>query len=290
MLSKRLDAAVKQGHLTRSQADEILERLPDLIDHLGDAGPGGPARARFGPPPGDGEGFGPAAALAVAPLFFLGYIASELRRRRGRTFLTALGLGLGVGLVVTVAALSDGLDKAQDEVLEPLTGVGTDLSVTRPLRSTRSAAAAGRPGSTRQPVRSGAGSRRENGPVRQGLGDLGEPGEKFTDTNFTSGPQLSFAATRTAKVAGLDGVSDAAGGLTLSLVTVSGTVPEQTGQPQVFGAGPGGGRRRRRPARQHRLRREQRERRGPRPPRPRRRDGGPGDEGRLLLRRETSAR
>ena len=48
VLSKRLDAAVKQGHLTRKQADEILERLPDLIDHLGDKGPGGPG----GPGPG----------------------------------------------------------------------------------------------------------------------------------------------------------------------------------------------------------------------------------------------
>jgi ABC-type antimicrobial peptide transport system permease subunit len=175
-------------------------------------------------------------------MFFLGYIASELRRRRGRTFLTALGLGLGVGLVVTVAALSDGLDKAQDEVLEPLTGVGTDLSVTRPLQIDQNSDGGGPglgPGNLSDSERRRL--ERENGPVRQGLADLGEPGEKFTDTNFTSGPQLSFAATRTAKVAGLDGVSDAAGGLTLSLVTVSGTVPEQTAQPQVFGAGPGGG-------------------------------------------------
>jgi polyhydroxyalkanoate synthesis regulator phasin len=59
VLSKRLDAAVKQGHLTRSQADEILDRLPDLIDHLGDKGPGGPGgRPGFGPPPGNGEGAG----------------------------------------------------------------------------------------------------------------------------------------------------------------------------------------------------------------------------------------
>ena len=113
-------------------------------------------------------------------MFFLGYIASELRRRRGRTFLTALGLGLGVGLVVTVAALSDGLDKAQDEVLEPLTGVGTDLSVTRPI-DTEGGQEAPRPSRERRRLQ------RENGPVRQvGLGDLGEPGEKFTDTNFTS--------------------------------------------------------------------------------------------------------
>ena len=164
-------------------------------------------------------------------MFYLSYIASELRRRRGRTFLTALGLGLGVGLVVTVAALSDGLDKAQDEVLEPLTGVGTDLSVTRPLEL-------GQDGPAGLSDSERARLQRENGPVRQGLGSLGKPGEKFTNTNFTSGPQLSFPAARASTVSGLDGVSDAAGGLTLSLVTVSGTVPEQD-QVQQFGPGSG---------------------------------------------------
>jgi len=66
-------------------------------------------------------------------MVFLSYAWSELRRRRGRTFLTAIGLGVGVGLVVAVNALSAGLDEAQDQVLEPLTGVGTDMTVTRPL-------------------------------------------------------------------------------------------------------------------------------------------------------------
>ncbi len=58
VLSKRLDAAVKQGHLTRDEADEILQRLPDMIDHLGERGPGAGPRG-FGPPPGDPKGFGP---------------------------------------------------------------------------------------------------------------------------------------------------------------------------------------------------------------------------------------
>ena len=66
-------------------------------------------------------------------VFYASYIFSELRRRSGRTILTALGLALGVGLVVTVTALSSGLDRAQDEVLKPLTGVGTDMTVTRPI-------------------------------------------------------------------------------------------------------------------------------------------------------------
>src|SRR5919108_76068 len=67
-------------------------------------------------------------------LFYISYAFAELRRRKGRTLFTALGLAVGVGLVVTVSALSTGLDDAQDEVLKPLTGVGTDMSVTRPLK------------------------------------------------------------------------------------------------------------------------------------------------------------
>ncbi len=42
----------------------------------------------------------------------------------------ALGLALGVGLVVTVAAASAGVNKAQSGVLSALYGVGTDITVT----------------------------------------------------------------------------------------------------------------------------------------------------------------
>ena len=39
-------------------------------------------------------------------MFFIGYMGSELRRHRGRTILTALGLAVGVAVVVVVNALS----------------------------------------------------------------------------------------------------------------------------------------------------------------------------------------
>ena len=70
-------------------------------------------------------------------MFYLRYLAAELRRRKGRTVLTASCLALGVGLVVAVTSLSAGLDDAQGEVLVPLTGVGTEMSVTRPLTPPR---------------------------------------------------------------------------------------------------------------------------------------------------------
>ena len=135
-------------------------------------------------------------------MFFLSCISAELRRRRGRTLLTALGLGVGVGLVATVTALSQGLDDAQDQILRPLTGVGTDMLVSRP----RSAGAP--PGSA----------------VR--LDRLGDPGEKFTREDFLS-PQGSFKQSQVEKVKQVAGVRAAAPTLTLDRLKVSGKVPER---------------------------------------------------------------
>ena len=173
-------------------------------------------------------------------MFFLSYAWSELRRRRGRTLLTAIGLGIGVGLVVAVNALSAGLDEAQDKVLEPLTGVGTDMTVTRPLNRSEGGGFGGQGLSAEERDQ----LRDEVGPGRLDLDETGEPGEKFTRTNFVSAAQLSFGAGEVGELAALDGVADAAGSLTLNAVTVSGTVPEGGFQPprQVGpGEAPGAG-------------------------------------------------
>ena len=90
-------------------------------------------------------------------VFYISYISAELRRRKGRTLLTALGLAVGVGLVVTVTALSSGLDDAQQKVLKPLTGVGTDMSVQRPI------------------VVSGSGDSQSFAPGQTGSGPSGPP-------------------------------------------------------------------------------------------------------------------
>src|SRR5438445_11962863 len=64
-------------------------------------------------------------------MFQFGYVFNELRRRLGRTILTALGLAAGVGLVIGIVGVSQGLDDAQTKVLSPLSKVGTDVLVTR---------------------------------------------------------------------------------------------------------------------------------------------------------------
>jgi ABC-type antimicrobial peptide transport system permease subunit len=171
-------------------------------------------------------------------MFYATYLLSELRRRSGRTILTALGLALGVGLVVTVTALSSGLDQAQAEVLEPLTGVGTDMTVTRPISLDTSG---GFPQLSEEERRQ---LQQENGPRRFGLRNLGKPGTKFSRDDFVAAGQLSFADSAVSKIANLSGVAGAAGGLTLSAIHIEGTVPEETQQPQQQGgafAAPGAG-------------------------------------------------
>ena len=170
-------------------------------------------------------------------MFFIHYISAELRRRRGRTLLTALGLAVGVGLVVVVSALSDGLDEAQDEVLEPLTGVGTDMTVSRPLRVSGD-------GDSFRPTGPGQLSeaeqrrlQRENDGGRFQL-PTGNPGERFEQDALVSTSQLSFSDKRATEVAALEGVEDVSTSLTLNSIHVEGTVPEQG---DAVGPGPGAG-------------------------------------------------
>lgn len=167
-------------------------------------------------------------------MFYVRYMLAEVRRRRGRTALTALGLAVGVGLVVMLGALSKGLDEAQGEVLERLTGVGTDLAVSRPLAVPNDDA----PGTGSADPFSGLSEEeqrqleRENGEHTAAFNysDLGEPGERFSEVSLLSSG-LSFPASAVATIGALPGAKDAAGGLTLTALRVEGVVPESGAAP-----------------------------------------------------------
>jgi putative ABC transport system permease protein len=177
-------------------------------------------------------------------MFYLQYLIAELRRRPGRTALTALGLAVGVGLVVIVGALSKGLDDAQDEVLEPLTGVGTDLSVSRPLEvADGGGSGASGPGAdpfSQLSPREQRRLERENKEHDAAFdySDLGQPGERFSEVSLLSS-QLSFPTSEVAQIRDLDSTEDAAASLTLRALKVKGEVPEsgEVASPH----GPGGG-------------------------------------------------
>jgi len=176
-------------------------------------------------------------------MFYVRYALAELRRRKARTLLTALVLATGVGLVVAVTALSRGLDEAQERVLEPLTGVGTDITVTRPLRLDSSSGGSGGPSQLSEVEQRRLEA--ENGDQRLGLTGLGQPGERFRRDRFLSA-QLSYPENTAQAVAAIAGVQAVARELTLNVMRVSGTVPTASEQGggvirRGFGAGAGGG-------------------------------------------------
>jgi putative ABC transport system permease protein len=147
-------------------------------------------------------------------VFYVRYVFAELQRRKGRTVLTSLGLAAGVGMVAIVIALSNGLGDAQAEVLTPLTGVGTDISVTRPLALTADEEAA---------------RQRENAPARLDMQEVlsMRPGSRFRRDSFVASGYESFSEREAREVAALDGVEAIAPVLTLTLFRVTGTVPDR---------------------------------------------------------------
>jgi ABC-type lipoprotein release transport system permease subunit len=135
-----------------------------------------------------------------------------------------------------VNALSTGLDRAQAAVLEPLTGLGTDMSVSRPIDFSDTDDSGFPDLSERERDQ----LRAENGGGRFGLRDLGEPGTAFSRDTFVSTAQLSFPASAVGTIRDLEGVESAVGGLTLNSIHIEGTVPEEAPQRGAF-QGPGAG-------------------------------------------------
>ena len=153
-------------------------------------------------------------------MFYLRYLRSELLRRRARTVLTVLGLAVGVGLVIAISGLSRGLDHAQKTALDPLSTIGTDLTVTRAAQST--SGFGGGPG--------GGGDARDliqaNSSVITDLSKLGKPGTHFVHDFFLPGTQLTFPTSQGAKVKSLAGVAAVSQGLVLVAEHQEGTVPK----------------------------------------------------------------
>ena len=149
-------------------------------------------------------------------MFYLRYLRSELVGRRTRTILTLVGLALGVALVITISGLARGLDRAQKTALNPLSTIGTDLTVT--LSPQQDTGGFGRGG--------GGQVVQANQSAVTDLSKLGKPGTQFVHDFFLPGTQLTFPQKQTAKIASLPGVGAISNGLVLSAVHQEGVVPK----------------------------------------------------------------
>jgi ABC-type antimicrobial peptide transport system permease subunit len=187
-------------------------------------------------------------------LFSLSYAVNELRRRIGRTLVTALGLAAGVGLVMGIIGVSQGLSDAQNRVLSPLGTVGTDIIVTRTVAPTTSTATTTTTTPTSGFGGGGAGAARAGGAggffagrgsaalnstddqtllqanssVVTDLAKLGKAGTKFTHDFFVPGTLITFPSQAISDVSKVAGVQSAVGALSLEALHETGTVPTIT--------------------------------------------------------------
>src|SRR5690348_12625368 len=160
-------------------------------------------------------------------MFYLRYLRNELVRRRARTIVTLVGLGLGVALVVAIASLSKGLDRAQHKTLDPLAGIGTDLTVTLRPQQQQNGGFGG--SSFGGPGGGGGGNRdliQSNLSVLTDLSKLGKPGTHFVHDFFLPGTQLTFQQSAANQIGSLDGVEKVTTGLTLLAEHQEGIVPK----------------------------------------------------------------
>jgi ABC-type antimicrobial peptide transport system permease subunit len=164
-------------------------------------------------------------------VFYLSYLRSELTRRKGRTILTVAGLSIGVALVIVISSLTRGLDHAQKTALDPLSSIGTDLTVTlSPQTPDASGGAFAGPAGGGFAGGGGFGAGREliqaNASAITDLSKLGKPGTRFVQDFFLPGTQLTFPQSQASQISKLSGVAAVSTGLVLSGVHQAGTVPK----------------------------------------------------------------
>lgn len=142
-------------------------------------------------------------------------LTQELLGRKRQTIIVAAGLAIAIALVIVVSALSSGIQRAQEQALENVYGVGTDLTVT---------------GTPEAPEAGDGGPRFEFG---ESEGESEDGTTSLNQSRLMSQPgraTLESAAVET--VAQLDGVSGATGVLELTNSTFSGEIPDRSEQPQ----------------------------------------------------------
>ncbi len=156
---------------------------------------------------------------------FFTYLWRELRRRARQAIFIAIGLALGIGLVITVTAASAGVKNAEGTVLHSLYGVGTDITVTK------------------APTAAAGGG--QNFGFRGTFGSAGKrqtAGTKIDQNTLSAEPTLtSMGTSSVSTIAKMTNVAAAAGGLTLTDRTVSGTIPAFNSSGSSSTGGSGGG-------------------------------------------------
>jgi ABC-type antimicrobial peptide transport system permease subunit len=141
------------------------------------------------------------------------YLRRELLNRRKQTVIIAIGMALAIALVIIVNAVSAGVKDAQAGVLQSVYGVGTDITVSQPATAQNATTQQAQGGGPRFDFGADAGT--DTGSGRQINTSRLEPTRGAT--------VMDASALTTAKK--VDNVQAAAGVLTLTNTSFSGTLP-----------------------------------------------------------------
>lgn len=154
---------------------------------------------------------------------FFTYLRRELTGRRKQTAIIATGMAIAIALVIIVNSVAAGVKVAQANVLESVYGVGTDITVSQ------------------TPVAPTDGSRPSRFSFGAGEGASADGSTSLSQSRLTSSPGAqTMDATALATVTSVANVTGAAATLSLSNVTFSGQLPDQSTKaiPTNQGQGP----------------------------------------------------
>lgn len=154
---------------------------------------------------------------------FFTYLRRELRRRRRAAFVVASGLALGIALVIVVNSVTAGMNKAQDQVLESLYGLGTDMTVTKAATPPGEG-----DGTTRRP-------RFEFDAQEEGSEGAAQSRDVVTVQGFET-----LDASTVDRIGAQDGVARAVGGLSVRVMRVNGEFTRGQVEPGQQRGGGGG--------------------------------------------------
>lgn len=157
-------------------------------------------------------------------MFYLAYLKAELFRRWGKTLIVALGLAIASAIIISIISISQGLSNSQEQVLNPLENVGTDIMITRSVDSQNM-------GNLDQATRDELAA--ENW-IKTDLSKLGEAGDDFSLDIFLTGTMLTFSSDETKKLTP-DLAKEYAKGLILNVTHQEGKIPTIIAQFETGG-------------------------------------------------------
>ena len=118
-------------------------------------------------------------------MFYIRYLLAEIFRRLGKTLTVTAGLAVTSAIVILIISASQALSNSQEQVLNPLENVGTDILVSL-------SATADRLGKLDEATRL---EYLDENTTKTDLAELGDPGDEFSRDQFLSGTMLTFESS-----------------------------------------------------------------------------------------------